>query len=129
MIMKVLVATARTQGARRNDYNWCVEGELLWTQEPCADDRRNPDGPCGCGRGFAGMNSHRATTTAVVAELPQLDRAGFVLALRASLGDQGWPAVWADELADGLIELAGLWPVGTVIERRVDEFGPRDEVA
>jgi hypothetical protein len=27
--MKVLVATARTQGARDNDYNWCIiEWEL-----------------------------------------------------------------------------------------------------
>ncbi len=24
--MKLLVATDRTQGARNNDYNWCIEG-------------------------------------------------------------------------------------------------------
>jgi hypothetical protein len=27
--MKVLVATARTQGDRPNDYHWCIEGELV----------------------------------------------------------------------------------------------------
>ncbi|WP_457852538.1 DUF7715 family protein [Rathayibacter soli] len=124
--MEILVATARTQGARGNDYHWCIEGELLWIQEPCASGRRSPDEGCGCGRGFAGMNSHRATTTAAVADLPDLDRNDFVTALRSSLGDQGWPTFWTEELADGLLALADHWPVGTVIERRLDEFGPRE---
>ncbi|MGH3592456.1 MAG: DUF7715 family protein, partial [Pseudonocardiaceae bacterium] len=37
--MKVLVATARTQGVRVNDYNWCIEGELVRIGEVCARDR------------------------------------------------------------------------------------------
>ena len=28
--MKVLVATAQTQGERANDFNYCIEGELVW---------------------------------------------------------------------------------------------------
>jgi|SRR6476661_1935988 len=63
--MKLLVATARTQGARINDYNWCIEGELVRIGEVCARDRAEPDGGCGCGRGFGGLNSHRATTSAL----------------------------------------------------------------
>ena len=45
--MKILVATALTQGDRRNDYNYCVPGEPVWVQDPCDRDRRNPDGGCG----------------------------------------------------------------------------------
>jgi hypothetical protein len=72
--MKVLVATRATQGTRGNDYHWAIEGELVRVGEVCRKDRNDPDGGCGCGRGFAGLNSHRATTTARVAEVP-LDHA------------------------------------------------------
>ena len=48
--MKILVATGLTQGAEPNDYHFCVEGELVWIQEPCTSGRDNPDGGCGCGR-------------------------------------------------------------------------------
>jgi hypothetical protein len=34
--MKVLVATADTQGERGNDFHRCVEGELVFLFEPCA---------------------------------------------------------------------------------------------
>jgi hypothetical protein len=87
--MKVLVATARTQGARDNDYNWCIEGELVRIGEVCALNRAEPDGGCGCGRGFGGLNSQRATTTAMVADTP-LGRAEYVEAVRSSLQQQGW---------------------------------------
>ena len=28
--MRILVATGHTQRWRRDDYHWCVEGELVW---------------------------------------------------------------------------------------------------
>src|SRR5258708_3521129 len=59
--MKILVATGWTQGTNPSDYHYCVEGELVWVQEPCDRARADPDGGCGCGRGFAGAASHRAT--------------------------------------------------------------------
>ena len=37
--MKVLVATARTQGTRPDDYHRCIEGELVRIGEACATDR------------------------------------------------------------------------------------------
>jgi hypothetical protein len=40
--MKILVATGRTQGSRVNDYNWCIEGELVRVGEVCARDRSDP---------------------------------------------------------------------------------------
>jgi hypothetical protein len=98
--MKILVATALTQGNASNDYHYCVEGELVWIQEPCDRDRKNPDGPCGCGRGFAGAASHKATTTAAVVE-SEMTR---------------------EEVADENLGIAADLPVGTVIGRRLDEF-------
>lgn len=119
--MKILVATALTQGTASNDYHFCVEGELVWIQEPCDRDRKNPDGPCGCGRGFAGAASHKATTTAAVVE-SEMTRDDVVLAFQTSLTDGGWPLSWADEVADENLGIAAELPVGAVIGRRLDEF-------
>lgn len=119
--MKVLVATARTQGEDRGDYHWCIEGELVRIGEVCARDRADPDGGCGCGRGFGGLNSHRATTTAMVAEVP-LSRAEYIEAIRSSLQQQGWDpceCCSVDE-ADQLAALVAPLAVGTVVDRRLD---------
>jgi hypothetical protein len=124
--MKILVATGRTQGWRRNDYHYCVEGELVWVQEPCARDRNDSDGPCGCGRGFAGAASHRATTTAMVLET-DLTREDMVLAFKTSLGDGGWPVEWAGDVAEENFAIAACWPAGTVVERRLDGFNSRPD--
>ena len=110
--MRILVATGLTQGVKHNDYHHCIEGELVWIQEPCAKDKDDPDGPCGCGRGFAGAASHRATTTAIVVE-SEMTRAQMVVAFQTSLTDGGWPTEWAE---------AATAPAGTVIERRLDGF-------
>ena len=67
--MKLLTATRRTQGDRDNDFTFCVEGELVMiTTFVCETDRRDPDGGCGCGRAFVGLNSGKATTTALVTD-------------------------------------------------------------
>ena len=55
--MKILVATALTQGTSPDDYHYGTEGELVWLQEPCDRDKNDPAGPCGV----------RAATTMVVA--------------------------------------------------------------
>ena len=119
--MKVLVATAQTQGLRGNDFNWCIEGELVMVGLVCAADRRSPDGKCGCGRAFAGLNSHRATTTAKVKDV-ELTPSDYVEALRSSLAQQGWPSDKAAEVAACLAQVAGSWPVGTIVERRLDKI-------
>ncbi|MDT5065484.1 MAG: hypothetical protein QOK02_1639 [Mycobacterium sp.] len=124
--MKILVATALTQGMASNDYHYCVEGELVWIQEPCARGRDEPDSGCGCGRGFAGAASHRATTTAIVVE-SEMTPHDMVLAFETSLGDGGWPTAWARDVTDENLELAARLPTGTVIERRLDAFCVRAE--
>jgi hypothetical protein len=122
--MNVLVATSLTQGVRQGDYHYCIEGELVWVQEPCDRDLRNPEGPCGCGRGFAGAASHRATSTAVVVD-SELTREDLILAFKTSLDDGGWPVEWAEAVVDENIHLANQFPAGTVVERRLDRFTPR----
>lgn len=62
--MKVLVATNETRGMFEDDYCWTVEGELVYIQTVAC---QNP--ASGCDRGFAGLSSERATTTAMVGEL------------------------------------------------------------
>ncbi|PRC46494.1 hypothetical protein C6A85_89805 [Mycobacterium sp. ITM-2017-0098] len=125
--MKILVATGHMQGASPNDYHYCVEGELVWIQEPCDRDLRNPDGPCGCGRGFAGAASHRATTTAMVVE-SEMSRRDVVLAFETSLGDGGWPTAWAEEVADENLEIAATLPVGAIITRKLENYFLRGAV-
>lgn len=123
--MKILVATGQTQGKRTNDYNWCVEGELVFIGLACATDERDPDGGCGCGRAFSGLSSSRGTTTARVAELSGLTGAAYAEALRSGLAEQGYEAELAPAIAESLLDLVRPWPVGTVVERRLDEIRPR----
>lgn len=122
--MKMLVATTLTQGTRSDDYCICVAGEPVWIQEPCDRDRRDPERGCGCSRGFAGAASHRATTTAQLADVP-LTRDELVLAIRMSLIDGGWPVNWPEDVVDENLVIASAFPTGTVIERSFDDFFPR----
>lgn len=113
--MRILVATGHTQGTSPSDYHYCVEGELVWIQDPC--DREE----CGCARGFAGAASHRATTTAMVVE-SAMSRDDVVLAFRTSLADGGWPRAWAEDVADDNLVIACQLPVGSIIVRNHDEL-------
>src|SRR5262245_49195217 len=119
--MKVLVATHELQGAAVGDYCWTVDGELvtvLGLECASADE-------CGCGRGFGGLASGRATTTAMVVEHPAIDRLGLAAAIRDSLDRQGWLApLDPDEVAEVVeehveaIELVGTsFSHGTVLSR------------
>lgn len=127
--MKFLVATNRTQGDMAGDYTYCVPGELLWITMVCGWDLRDPDGGCGCGRGFGGLTSHRATTTAEVADLGMTE-ADLRLAVTTSLSDQGWlPPELASEHQEIVTEaielvrtLAEPLAEGTIVRRRIDEF-------
>ena len=95
----------------------------------CDRDLRDPDGGCGCGRGFGGLTSHRATTTAEVVDL-DMTEADLRMAVTTGLSDQGWlPAELANEHQDIVDEAVGLvralaepLPEGTVVRRRVDDF-------
>ncbi|MBE7187093.1 hypothetical protein [Jatrophihabitans endophyticus] len=128
--MKILTATSTGQGLRDNDFDWTIEGELVWIGFTCARDRRDPDGGCGCGRAFAGLNSHRATTTAMVRDLP-LTRDDVLIALLAYEEAAGYACehesylVELERELDEVLEFVSGWPVGEIIERRLDILGPR----
>ena len=122
MALKLLTATNSSQGFRANDFDWCVEGELVHIGIVCARDRDDPDGGCGCGRSFAGLNSHRATTTAMVREVPGFTGDDYVLAIRSSLEQQGCDASFAEHEAALLRTLVRDWPAGAIVERRLDEI-------
>ena len=125
--MKLLVATGEGQGGRPGDFDWTVEGELVMIGEVCPTDRDDPDGGCGCGRAFAGLASHRATTTALVRDLP-VTRSELEGAVHDSLQAQGWlvgdgsadEETYVRETVDELARFGSLWPEGAVIGRRLD---------
>jgi hypothetical protein len=130
--MKAFVATSATQGTRRNDSMECAEGELVWMLDTCPASRRNPDGRCECGRTFMGMSSQRLTTTARVRDIPWLTRANYAAALRACFDAHGWCPCCTRrpvfDVIDDLMALAGVLPVGAVVERHIDHLNVREEV-
>lgn len=120
--MKVLVATNEGQGEIPGDFNWTVEGELVTLG---SIECREPD-RCGCGRGFAGLASGRATTTALVVEHEHLGEDDLRDAVHDSLDRGGWIELLEDEgevidLVDdyvqGIRKACAAFPVGTIVGR------------
>jgi hypothetical protein len=120
-MMKVLVATTQSQGELPGDYSWTVEGELV---TPVVLECASP-GKCGCGRGFPGLASARATTTAMVVDRPDLDRDEVWNAIYDSLERDGWfdhlDPDEAEEVVDEHVHCIDIvcasYPVGTVVGR------------
>jgi len=134
--MKLLTATSATQGQRASDFAWCVEGELVtFSDVICGrDEREGPDGGCGCGRSFAGLNSNCATTTAMVRDLDGFTMAQLILAVRGMREATGWAdyfgaldleALVRDEAVE-IAEEAARHPAGTVLEKRLAEICARE---
>lgn len=126
--MKLLTATREGQGDRDGDFCHAVEGELVFAGFVCATDRSGPAGGCGCGRSFSGLNSLRATTTALVRDL-DLTYDDVRMALSAHLEAAGMgPDVMDAEDFDEMLEeeveqtirYAQVWEPGTVVGRRLD---------
>lgn len=107
-MINVLVSTTLTQGAAPGDFCWLPEGELLARYGVvCASER--PDGSgCGCGRAFAGLITHKATTTAMVVQV-DMTEAEWRAALHQTLVDTGWAELMAaDEVAELIDELVAI---------------------
>lgn len=124
--MKVFVATSQTQGQDADDHCLALEGELVHLPVLGCPTPMT----CDCLRGFAGVASHRATTTAEVAER-ELSRDDVLAAVTDSLLDGGWvpdveqegaaayreAELLAWEVTADLLELAARLPVGSVVAR------------
>ena len=113
--MKTLVATTRSQGVRTDDFCRAVPGELVIDFGPCSDD--DPGGECVYGRTFVGLASGHLTTTAVVVDLPFLDRRGYLRLLRESILPPGLPTSELAGLAEHWRLIASQLPSGSVVER------------
>jgi hypothetical protein len=138
--MLVLIATNELQGTSPGDYSFTVEGELVTPlAAECASGER-----CGCNRGFPGLASGFATTTAMVAERPGvteddlrdavfdwLDRAGWIDLFEETARDRASVDEFdiggdvddliesiIDEHVDCIHEVCSAYPVGTVVIRR-----------
>ncbi len=134
--MRVLIATNELQGLAPTDYAWTVEGELVTAEvTECASADR-----CGCGRGFPGLASSRATTTAMVVDLPHITEADLRGAILDWLERGGWRELLADDddldvddllrqIVDEHVEtidtIGRHFPTGTVIERTGREVSAR----
>ncbi len=110
------------------DYNHAVDGELVYVPEAdCCDPS------CGCDRGFAGVASARATTTAMVVDRPDLTEDDVSIALIDGLTRQGWlEDGWGEvneELFEqywAMLELITLnFAPGTIVERSGNEVRQR----
>lgn len=134
--MKVLTATSKTQGQRENDFCFTVEGELVI--EPVMEcSLGSVDDHCGCRRAMAGLASHRPTTTIMVISRADLDPDTYLELIRDGIQAQGYlpggldkqPDVqeWLAQVAGDLLQIASLFRVGTVLERRGVEFTAREE--
>ncbi len=120
--MKVFVATTETQGQRKNDFSFVKEGELVTFGFEC--DGEDVDGSCGCRRCMSGVETHKATTTFKVANLP-LSKEEYTERIIQSGRDGGWVkdpdsegVARFKETAEELLTLAEGFPLGVVLEKR-----------
>ncbi|MEW6657216.1 MAG: hypothetical protein AB1424_01020 [Thermodesulfobacteriota bacterium] len=123
--MKLLVATSATQGQRKNDFNFCTEGEFLSFTFEC--DGETIDGPCGCRRSLSGLDSRKATTTMRVANVPAGE---FINKLVNHLIESwNYPLEEAEEQALQEIrmiqQVTAQFPEGAILEKRGNEFFER----
>ncbi len=123
--MQVMIATKLTQGKRKNDFCHANLGELVRFGMCC--DGATADDNCGCARSFVGFESHKATTTARIIELP-ITKEQFVTELRTAYDSGGWASLFKDEPAKlnemiedeaaELLRIAAAFPRGRIIENR-----------
>ncbi len=142
--MLVLVATNELQGTSPDDYSFTVEGELVTPlAAECASGER-----CGCNRGFPGLASGFATTTAMVVDRPGvteddlrdavfdwLDRTGWIDLFEETARERATTSVGhdsfdldgevddliesiIDEHVDCIHEICTTYTRGTVVVRR-----------
>lgn len=94
--MLVLIATNELQGEAQSDYSFTVEGELVTPVVAECDNGER----CGCRRGFQGLASAKATTTAMVVERPGVTEAD----LRDAVFDWLHRGGWIDLLEETALE-------------------------
>ena len=127
--MKLLVSTKETQGQRKNDYSWTEDGELLFMGMGLECDGESVDGRCGCKRGFSGLTTHKATTTAKVVEI-DFTKEEILNRLEAHFRDD-WQmkpdecVQFAKDCLEDALHVTSIFKVGAVVERRGERIQTR----
>jgi len=122
--MLVLVATKEMQIAHHDesgDYSYTVDGELV---TPVAAECGSPE-RCGCDRGFPGLASNRATTTAQVVNLEHITADDLRDVIDGVLERDGWFDLideherheLIDEHMECIAAVCAAFPVGTIVGR------------
>ncbi|MGO9298419.1 MAG: hypothetical protein ACLP52_31855 [Streptosporangiaceae bacterium] len=117
--MLLLTVTAETQGQMRGDFCDAIEGELVVVFADCHVSAHEDDlGRCreGCPPRFFGLNSHQASTTALIRDV-QISREDYLLALSAYAEHRGSPAPdsLACVLGTRMVDRAVVFLPGTVV--------------
>lgn len=124
--MKILVATKKTQGQRKNDFSHAEEGEPVRFGFVC--DGAKVDDRCGCKRAMIGMRSHKGTTTITVVEMDIDLAAEITKSLTEAWGTAPEAADVARDVRE-LTRIAAAFPVGMVFEIRGAKMQERRVVA
>lgn len=125
--MLVLVATKETQVGHLDeglDYSFTVDGELV---TPVVAECGSPE-RCGCDRGFPGLASNLATTTAQIVHLEHITDNDLRDVIEGALERDGWFDLVGDDERHELVEehleciaaVCAAFPVGTVVGRHGD---------
>lgn len=132
-VVAVLLPVAATD-TDPGGFSWTQDGELVYPAWVCTDEDPYI---CGCGRAFAGLDSHRATTLAVIHDIP-ISVHNLRQAVARSLARGGWvhPANVLDPLSaqDGkdlvaevtteMVEIGETFGDGVAIVRILDDILP-----
>lgn len=112
--MRLLVATRQGQGLEAEDYDdGVIAGELVEPMQGCWDtDDPDAEG-CGCESQFVGATSRNVTTTAVVAECPDIDRDTLTDIIAGLHNDSDADTI--NGFVEDLISYGQAYPVGTVV--------------
>lgn len=109
--MKMLVSTGEVP---YGEFCFVPEGEIVVSYGVVCSDKQTR-AACGCAKSVSGISTHRATSTAKVAEVEMSGQELFELAAKAGK-EAGWggPHIWAAMEADrkAIAELE----VGTVVQ-------------
>lgn len=125
--MKVLVATEKTQGKRRNDFCFVPEGEIVIFGAQCTGEA--VDGKCGCRRSMTGVKCGKATTTMQVVEREITPMSLKEMIIRhmqkAGYGSGNNILAFADEVVSDLSGVVENFPLNSVLEKRGRKFNRR----
>jgi hypothetical protein len=122
--MKILVATTKTQGTRKNDFCHVPEAEPVMFGFEC--DGEAIDGGCGCRRSMVGIGCRQGTTTVLVSECAG-DKAWLAEAFGRSLRQAGFKPEPQEvtQTVEAVLDVAAHFATGTVLERRGNAFRVR----